>query len=116
FEMWFWLGREPDDGPGGHGHIDPHDLGPIIAGPGHVDPGDPVIVTPGIFRVEGFAGRTVGFVERRAIEAGITLNMIEEAAPPDVRRNTVLGTDAPAGSELRPGQVLTVRVARGAGG
>jgi hypothetical protein len=55
------------------------------------------------------AGRTLGFVERRAADAGLTLDVVEEDAA-GLRRNTVLG------AELLAGNVLRVRVSRGAGG
>ncbi|GAA1857136.1 DUF6519 domain-containing protein [Myceligenerans crystallogenes] len=64
------------------------------------------------FVVEDFTGRTLGFVERRAAEAGVALRVVEESAP-GIRANTVLGTDARTGTELRPGDTLTVRVASG---
>ncbi|MDO8149686.1 DUF6519 domain-containing protein [Isoptericola sp. b515] len=57
--------------------------------------------------LDDLPGRTLGFVERRAVDAGVTLDVVEEDAP-DVRRNTVLGT------ELLSDDVLRVRVSRGA--
>ncbi|WP_418276923.1 DUF6519 domain-containing protein [Isoptericola jiangsuensis] len=113
FETWFWVSderRDPDR------FVFP---GRLVV-PGRLDLGRfAPEFTPLLTRLAGRAavtplpldelpGRTLGFVERRAGDAGLTLDVVEDDAP-DVRRNTVLGT------ELLPGDVLRVRVSRGAG-
>lgn len=69
------------------------------------------IVLPPIL-VNDFAGRTRGFVERRAAEAGFEVR-VEEVAAPGVRGGTVVSTEPAPGVELPPGEVLTIRVASG---
>lgn len=60
-------------------------------------------------------GRTRGFAERRAAEAGLEIRVVEVDAP-DVRGGTVLSTEPAPGTPMRPGDVLTVRVSRGVDG
>ncbi|MFV2144642.1 DUF6519 domain-containing protein [Isoptericola sp. G70] len=72
------------------------------------------LVVPPVI-VDDFEGRTRGFVERRAIEAGLELR-VEEIDAPGVRGGTVVSTEPAQGAELPPGELLTIRVARGVNG
>ena len=67
------------------------------------------------FEVQDFAGATRARVEKLATGAGLDVTVVEEDAP-GVRKNSVLGTLPAQGARLVPGQPLTIRVARGAGG
>jgi hypothetical protein len=116
FETWFWFDEERrirPNGPRFGGRLDLTRFGddvvrvlrpmtevPVIR-PRPLP--DPPIDHP-LLDVDG---RTLGFVERRASEAGLRILLVEEEAP-GVRRNTVLGT------ELVGADVLRVRVSRGA--
>jgi hypothetical protein len=128
FETWFWFtGETPPPGrrfevPGRlftPGRLDLTRFGtnvarilkpmtelPVVPRPTPIPVPD-ADVTP--LPLADVAGRTLGFVERRATDAGLTLDVVEEDAS-GLRRNTVLG------AELLAGNVLRVRVSRGAGG
>ena len=67
------------------------------------------------FRIEDFTGSTLTKITRLATDAGVPVTVIEEDAP-GIRKNTVLGTIPPSGTQLLPGQPLTIRVSRGVGG
>ncbi|GAB3047252.1 hypothetical protein GCM10027053_01360 [Intrasporangium mesophilum] len=67
------------------------------------------------FKVEDFSGSTLAKVTRLATDAGLPVTVVEEDAP-GIRKNTVLGTIPAGGAQLLPGQPLTIRVSRGAGG
>jgi len=67
------------------------------------------------FRIEDFSGSTLTKITRLATDAGVPVTVIEEDAP-GIRKNTVLGTIPPSGTQLLPGQPLTIRVSRGVGG
>jgi hypothetical protein len=118
FETWFWFTDEvPPDGPRFPGRLDltrfgddvAHVLRPMIEVP-VVRPGPiPEPPAPDATPLIDLTGRTLGFAQRRAVDAGLTLDVVEEEAP-GVRRNTVLGTEVVAGNVLR------VRVSRGGAG
>ncbi|GAB3170330.1 hypothetical protein GCM10027059_36580 [Myceligenerans halotolerans] len=76
--------------------------------------GRPPIVIPPVI-IDAVVGRTRGLAERRAIDAGLTVRF-EEVDAPGVRGGTVVATEPPEGAEMRPGDVLTVRVSRGTNG
>ena len=67
------------------------------------------------FRIEDFSGSTLTKITRLATDAGVPVTVIEEDAP-GIRKNTVLGTIPASGTQLLPGQPLTIRVSRGVGG
>jgi hypothetical protein len=119
FDTWFWFTDETPQRPDGPFVRDRLDLAvfpdavvnvlrPMIEVPARPRPRPP-LPPPGPLVLDDLTGRTLGFVERRATDAGITLAVVEEDAP-DVRRNTVLGT------ELLSDGVLRVRVSGGASG
>ena len=120
FDTWFWFTDERPRRPNGpivRGRIDlavfPDEvvnvLQPMIDAPVVRPRPVPGPLAPDLNPFIDLVGRTLGFVERRAVEAGLTLAVVEEEAP-GIRRNTVLG------SELVAGNVLRVRVSRGAAG
>ncbi|MBD5788251.1 PASTA domain-containing protein [Cellulosimicrobium terreum] len=76
--------------------------------------GRPPIVIPPVI-VDAVVGRTRAFAERRALDAGLVVRF-EEVDAPGVRGGTVVATEPPEGAELRRGELLTIRVARGVGG
>lgn len=118
FETWFWFSDGGPERPGPQVFAPGRlalsrlsvDVGRLLRPPGtRATPGGPTL------DVDDLSGRTRALVERRAAEARVEVTFVEEDAP-GVRRNVVLGTDAPAGTALGPGDRLVVRVARGAGG
>lgn len=118
FDTWFWFTDEPPERPIVRRPLDlavlPDSvvkvLRPMIEAPVLRRPTPrPPPPGPGILVLGDVTGRTLEFVRRRAADAGITLQVVEEDAPA-VRRNTVLGTDPVSNGVLR------VRVSRGAAG
>lgn len=108
FETWFWFtDGTPDRRPGPNVRR-PLDLSVFPDTVVNVLRPMIDVPVPGRLLLGDVVGRTLGFVERRATDAGITLEVVEEAASD--RRNTVLGT------ELLDDGVLRVRVSRGAAG
>lgn len=67
------------------------------------------------FRIEDFSGSTLTKITRLATDAGVPVTVVEEDAP-GIRKNTVIGTVPASGTQLLPGQPLTIRVSRGVGG
>jgi len=116
FETWFWFTEERRGRPNGPrfpGRLDLTRFGddvvrllrPMIEVP--VVRPRPLPEPPIDHPLLDVGGRTLGFVERRAADAGMRIVLVEEDAP-GVRRNIVLGT------ELLGPDVLRVRVSRGA--
>jgi len=124
FETWFWFTDDAGGRPGRPdlgGRFDLTRFAPAVADVLRPMLEMPVITRPPVppvgpvppgpltpLPLDDLPGRTLGFVERRAADAGVTLDVVAEDA--GSRRNTVLGT------ELLADGVLRVRVSRGAAG
>ncbi|MPV37314.1 DUF6519 domain-containing protein [Georgenia subflava] len=82
-----------------------------------IDPGRPVPVDPVRpirVPVPDVTRMTRARAERLLDEAGLVVELAEETSE-EVRRNSVVGTDPPAGAEAEPGATVVLRVSTGRG-
>jgi hypothetical protein len=70
----------------------------------------PAVVVPDLTNM------TRARAERLLADHGLVLDDVVEDSSPGIRRNTVLATDPPAGTEAQPGTPVVLRVSRGIGG